>query len=275
MRASIWILGFKIRSISGLRCHHFMGNRWGNNGNIERLYFLGLQNHYRWWLQPWSLRMLALWKKSYEKPTKHIKKQRLCWQKIGLVKAMIFPVVIYEFENWTIKKVECQRIDAFELWCWRNSWESLGLQGDQTSQSERKSVLNIHWKDWCWSWNSNPLATWCEELTHWNRSWCWKRLKVGGEGDNSRWDGWMASLTQWTWVWVNSGSWWWQGSLGLQRVGHDWVTKLNWYIHRDRYKGICLLKCIYKDEERGSMDLEQELEMREAKLNDPIPLHEV
>ena len=92
-----------------------------------------------------------------------------------------------------------------------------------------KSVLNIHWKDWCW--NSNTLATWCEELTYWKRSWCWKRLKAGGEGDNRGWDGWMASLTQWTWVWVNSGSWWWTvkpgvlQSMGSQRVGHDWV---NW-----------------------------------------------
>ena len=96
------------------------------------------------------------------------------------------------------------------------------------------NLLNIHWKDWCWSWNSNTLATWCEELTHLKRSWCWERLKVRGEGDDRGWDGWMASLTQWTWVWVSSGSWWWIGkpgmlqSMGLQRVGHDWVTELNW-----------------------------------------------
>ena len=115
-----------------------------------------------------------------------------------------------------------------------DSWESLGLQGDKTSQSQRKSVLNIHWKDWFWSWNSNTLATWCEELTHLKRPWCWERLKVGREGDNRGWDGWMASPTQWTWVWVNSGSWWWTGrpgvlqSIGLQRVRHNWATELNW-----------------------------------------------
>ena len=114
------------------------------------------------------------------------------------------------------------------------SWESLGLQGDPTSPSQRKSVLNIHWKDWCWSWNSNTLATWCKELTHLQRPWCWERLKVGREGNNRGWDGWMASLTQWSWVWVNSGSWWWTErpgmlqSMGLQRIGHDWVTGLNW-----------------------------------------------
>ena len=81
-----------------------------------------------------------------------------------------------------------------------DSWESLGQQGDPTSHSWRKSVLNIHWKDGCWSWNSNTLATWWEELTHLKRPWCWERLKVGGEGDDRGWDGWMASLTRRTWV---------------------------------------------------------------------------
>ena len=80
----------------------------------------------------------------------------------------------------------------------------------------------------------NTLATWCEELTHLKRPWCWERLKTGGEGDNRGWDGWMASLTQWTWVWVSSGSWWWTGrpgllqSMGSQRVRHDWATEMNW-----------------------------------------------
>ena len=86
-----------------------------------------------------------------------------------------------------------------------DSWESLGLQGVPTSPSQRKSVLNIHWKDWCWSWNSNTLATWWEELTFWKRPWCWEKLKAGGEGDSRQWDGWVASRTQWTWLWVNSG----------------------------------------------------------------------
>ena len=80
----------------------------------------------------------------------------------------------------------------------------------------------------------NTLATWCEELTHWKRPWCWERLKAGGEGDDRGWDGWMASPNQWTWVWVNSGSWWWTGRPGVlqfmesQRVGHDWGTELTW-----------------------------------------------
>ena len=63
-----------------------------------------------------------------------------------------------------------------------DSWESLGQQGDQTSQPKKKSTLHVHWKDWCWSWSSNILATWCKELTHWKRPWCWERLKAGGEG---------------------------------------------------------------------------------------------
>ena len=77
------------------------------------------------------------------------------------------------------------------------------------------------------------MATLCEELTHWKISWCWKRLKVGREGGDRGWDGWMASLTRWTWVWVSSRSWWWTGkpgmlqSMGSQGIGHNWVTELN------------------------------------------------
>ena len=97
-----------------------------------------------------------------------------------------------------------------------------------------QSWIFIHQKDWCWSWSSNTLATWCEELTHWKRPWCCERLKAGGEGNNRGWDGWIASLTLCTWVWASSRSWWRTGkpgvlqSMGLQRVRHDWVTELNW-----------------------------------------------
>ena len=81
------------------------------------------------------------------------------------------------------------------------------------------------------SWSSNTLATWCKELTHWKRSWCRERLKTGGEGYDRGWDGWMASLTRWTWVWASSGSWWWTRkpgmlqSMGSQRVGFDLATE--------------------------------------------------
>ena len=110
---------------------------------------------------------------------------------------------------------------------------------------ERRSVPGIHWKDWCWSWNSNTLATWCEELTHWKRPWRWEKLKAGGEGDNRGWDGWMASPTQWTWVWVNSGSWWWTGRpgvlqfMGSQRVRHNWATELKWWTQGSRFFASC------------------------------------
>ena len=152
--------------------------------------------------------------------------------KVCLVKVMVFPVVMYGCESWTIKKAECQRIDAFELWCWRRL-----LRVPWTARRSNQSIIkeispNILWKDLYWSWNSNTLATRWEELTHWKRPWCWERLKAGGEGDDRRWDGWMASPTRWTWVWASSGSCWWTGkpgvlqSMGLQRVGQDWATEL-------------------------------------------------
>ena len=111
-----------------------------------------------------------------------------------------------------------------------DSWESLGQQGDPTSPSQRRSVLSVHWKDWCWSWNSDTLATWCEELTHLERPWCWEGLRAGGEGDGRGWGSWMASSTQWTWVWVNSGNQWWSGRPGVeQSMGSQSQTQpSNW-----------------------------------------------
>ena len=120
-----------------------------------------------------------------------------------------------------------------------DSCESLGQQGDQTSQFQRKSTLNTHWKAWCWSWISNPLATWCKDLTHLKRPWCWERLKAG-EGYRKGWDGWMASSTQWTWVWVSSGRWWGRGrpsmlwSMGLQALGHNWTAE------QQQCEGVCV-----------------------------------
>ena len=121
-------------------------------------------------------------------------------------------------------------------WCFwtvvlENTLESpLDCKESTPVNPKGNQFLNIHWKDCCWSWNSNTLATWCEELTPWKRLCYWERLNAGGEGDDRGWDGWMASLMQWTWVWVGSGSWWWAGrpgvlqSMGSQRVGHDWAT---------------------------------------------------
>ena len=118
--------------------------------------------------------------------------------KVHLVKAMVFPVFTYGCESWTVKKAERWRIDAFELWCWRRLLRVPWTARRPKQSILKKSVLNSHWKDWCWSWNANTLATWCEELTHWKRPRCWERLKAGGDGDDRVWDGWMASPTQQT-----------------------------------------------------------------------------
>ena len=147
--------------------------------------------------------------------------------KVCLVKAMVFPVVMYEHESWIIKKAEHGRIDAFELWCWRRLLRVPWTARRSNQSILKEIILNIHWKDW--SWNSNTLATWCKELTHWKRPWCWEKLKAGGDGDDRGWDGWMASLTWWTWVWASSGSWWWTGKPGmLQSMGSDTTEQLNW-----------------------------------------------
>ena len=176
--------------------------------------------------------MLAPWKKNYDQPRQHIKKQRHYFtKKVCLVKAMVFSVVMYECESWTIKKAEHWRIDAFELWCWRRL-----LRVPWTARRSNQSILKEISPEYSLErlmlkLKLQHLATWCEELTHLKRPWFWERLKVG-ERDDRGWDGWMASLTWGTWVWVNSGSWWWTGrpgmlqSMGSQRVTHAWATEL-------------------------------------------------
>ena len=122
---------------------------------------------------------------------------------------------------------------CFELRCWRRLL--------RISCTARFKPVNLKGnKPWIFFGRTDAeadlifLATWCKELTYWKSPWCWERLKTGGEGDDRGWDGWMASPTQWTWVWVNSGSWWWTGrpgvlqSMGSQRVRHDWATEMNW-----------------------------------------------
>ena len=154
---------------------------------------------------------------------------------VCLVNAMVFPVVMYGRDSWTTNKAEHRIIDAFELWCWRQLLRVPWTARRSNQPTILKKIsYDIHWKDWCWSWNYNNLATWCKEWTHWKSPWLWERLKAGEEGGDRGWDGWMISLTWWTLVWASSGSWWWTGkpgvlqSMGLQQVGHDWVTELNW-----------------------------------------------
>ena len=168
-------------------------------------------------------------------PRHHIKKQRHYFAIKGLSsQAMVFPVVMYGCESWTVKKAESRRIDAFEMWCWRRL-----LRVPWTARRCNQSILKEISPEYSLEGlmlklKLHTLATWCEELTHRKRPWCWERLKAEGKGDNRGRDGWMASPTQWTRVWVNSGSWWWTGrpgvlqSMGSQRVGHDWATELNW-----------------------------------------------
>ena len=116
-----------------------MENRWGNS---ERLYCFGLQNHCRWWLQPWNWKTLAPWKKSYDQHRKHIKKRDITLPtKVCLLKAIVFPVVMYGCESWTVKKAECWKIDAFELWFWRRL-----LRVPWTARKSNQSILKeIKW----------------------------------------------------------------------------------------------------------------------------------
>ena len=154
--------------------------------------------------------------------------------KIPLAKAMDFPVVMYGCESWTVKKAECQWIDAFELWCWRRL-----LRVPWTSRRSNQSIL----KEICpgCSLQGSMLKLKLQYFGHLMRrvdslekTLMLGGIGAGGEGDDRRWDGLMASLTRYTWVWVNSGSWWWTGRhgvlqfMGSQRVGHDWATALNW-----------------------------------------------
>ena len=158
--------------------------------------------------------------------------------KVCVVKAMVFPVVIYGCVSWTIKKAECRKTDAFELWCWRRL-----LRVPWTARRSNRSILKeispgcsleglmlklkLQYfgqpdsKNWLTRKDSDAGKDWRQE----------KKKKLS---HNRGWNGWMASPTQWTWIWVCSRSWWWTGrpgmlqSMGSQRVRHNWATELNW-----------------------------------------------
>ena len=139
-------------------------------------------------------------------------------------------------ESWVLKN-----------WCfWTVVLEKRLLRVPWTAKRSNWSILKeispgCSLEGLCWSWNSNPLATWCEGLTHLKRPWCWEGLGAGGEGDDRGWAAWLASLTRCTWVLVNSESWWWTGRpgvlrfMGSQRVRQDWATELNWLNRSRRY----------------------------------------
>ena len=142
---------------------------------------------------------------------------------------------MYGFENWTIKKAECWRVAAFEVWCWRRL-----LRVPWTPRKPNQSILKEISPEYSLErlmlkLKLQYLATCCEELTCLKRPWCWERLKAGGEGDDRGWYGWMASRTQWTRVWVDPRSWWWTGRLGVlwfmgsqnQAWLSDWTELMN------------------------------------------------
>ena len=172
--------------------------------------------------------------------------------KVHIVKAMVFPVVMYGCESWTVKKSESRRIDAFELWCWRRL-----LRVPWTARRSHQfilreiipgcSLVGLMLKLKLQYFGHLMWRT--DSLTHLKRPWCLEKLRAGGEGDNREWDGWMASLTQWACVLVDSRSWWWTGRpgvlrfMGSQRVGHNWVTELNCINSSTFYLWITTVAC--------------------------------
>ena len=180
--------------------------------------------------------MLIPWKKSYDKPSQYFKKQRHYLankgpysQSYGFSSNLVWMLESDGKEGWMPKN-----------WCF---W-TVVLERTLESPLDGKEIKSVHPKGnqlWIFIGRTDAEAEapilWlpdAKSLTHWRRPWCWERLKAGGEGDDRGWDGWMASLTWWTWVWINSRSWWWTGKpgvlrfTGLQRVGHNWATELNW-----------------------------------------------
>ena len=151
--------------------------------------------------------------------------------KVCLVKAMVFLVVMYGYESWTIKKAEGRRIDAFELWCWRRL-----LRVPWTASRSKQSVLKEVSPEY--SLEGLMLKLKLQSFGHLMRradslakTLMQERLKAGGKGGDRRWDGWMSLPTQWTWVWTNSGIWWRTGKpgvlqpIGSQRVRYDLATE--------------------------------------------------
>ena len=154
--------------------------------------------------------------------------------KVRLVKAMVFPVVMYGCDIWTIKKAEHRRIDAFELWCWRRF-----LRVPWTARRSNQSILKEISPEY--SLEGLMLKLKLQYFGHlmrradsFEKTLLLGKIEGRRRGDDRGWDGWMASPTQWTWVWVDSGNWWWTGRpgvlrfMGSQRGVQDWVTELNW-----------------------------------------------
>ena len=194
----------------GIQSHHFMVNRWGNDGSSDRLYFLGLQNHCRWWLQPWHV---FLGRKAMTIPNSILKSRAIILPtKVPVVKAMVFPVVMYGCESWTILKAKCQRTDAFELW-WRRLLRVPWTAG-RSNQSIPKEINP--------EFSLEGLVLKLQYFGHllWRADSLEKTLVLGKiEGTRmSGWqtqDGWLPLPTKWTWVSASSRQWWRTGKCGV------------------------------------------------------------
>ena len=213
-----------------------MANGWGNNGNIDRPYLFRLQNHGRWWLQPWNSKTLAPWKKSYDQPRQHVKKQRHYFankdssnQGYGFFSSLVWMWELDYKESWVPKN-----------WCF---W-TVVLKKTLESPLDCKEIQPVHPKgnqSWIFIGRTDAEAKtpmlWPPDVKNWL---IWKDPDAGKdwmqEKGTTGWDGWMASPTQWTWVWASSRSWWWTGrpsvlqSMGVSKSRtqlSDWA-ELNW-----------------------------------------------
>ena len=179
--------------------------------------------------------MLTPWKESYDQARQHIQKQRhyfgnkgLSSQGYGFSSGHVWMWEVDYKESWALKN-----------WCF---W-TVVLEKTLESPLDCKEIQAVHSEgDQPWHFfgrndaKAETPVLWPPHVKSWliGKDWCWEGLVAGGEGDDRGWDGWMASLTHWTWVWVNSGSWWWTGRpgvlrfMGLQRAGHDWAMDLIW-----------------------------------------------
>ena len=166
-----------------------MGNKWRKSGNSDRFISLGSKITVDGDFSHELKRCLLPGRKAMTIVDSVLRSKDITLlTKFHVVKAMDFSIVTYRCESWTIKKAECWRIIAFKVWCWRRL-----LTVPWTARSIQSILKEInpeyYWKDWCWSWSSNTLATWCEGLTHGKRPWWWERLKTKGEGSGRGWDG--------------------------------------------------------------------------------------
>ena len=213
-----------------------MGNRWGNSGNSVRLFWGGSKIPADGDCSHEIKRHLLLGRKVMTNLDSIFKSRDITLPtKVHLVKAMVFPLVMYGCESWTVKKAERWSIDAFELWCWRRllrvPWTARrSYQSILKEISPRCSLEGLMLK-----LKLQYFGHLMQRVDSLEKTLMLEGLGAEEEGDDRGWDGWMASLTRWTGVWVNSGSWWWTARpdvlcfMGLQRVRHDWATELNWF----------------------------------------------